>query len=763
MSQQKCLCFDIDIKHEDNLPIPLCCDSCQVTIQHQCPIAETFRAEVPITEIETRRDHWNKVIAQQMVPKEGRVSHISFEHDKKQAARRYYDLRTTTIESMSDYTNIITISSQPPAWFFSPKELTRPLKECLQEVNYCDNSFIQETFVTNSDIVELKLRHQDFLKYRDHHKWLFYHIVLGPEQCFQFKSVHLERDQWKVRYYDELVIRTFEQASLFVTLPPGVSISQVIDNHESCHFQEAYTSIDSSQRSPNISTTPTGLKGQYINATPTKNFVNGSGMPQNSRTKTRGQPCQSSHRTGLVYCPPPRSRQSRSATRKSPESDVEMLPAQVSEAQNFSHAAEPRHPNTQEQGGDVPMECRPTALDPEEHGTPETEQDLRDFRSNDITIESPIPNNTPDHTNFPETESNPQKEADLKSSPGNAEVANAKDSRSTTGHRPVDQVDTANVDNPGPVGEHNSVVTCDTTNTANVGYPRLDSATQQASVTDQPSSVPKKNNNIPHPTNAVNHNAAEDLPSKDCHSRNPGRANQLDQRRHRPSRTNSTSKAAVNPASKTIRVFLTQNTAYQPITHDLIELITDDDVYVVQDHTKSNPLSIESILCRSEHSRDLLQSSKEIIAGWPNSFAHADSDHFAKLATCYLIQFPSFMCYAVTALRVLTHAPWTDSMFHGHIRELILCVIGNGWAWADQTAMVQGRRISTGEVCAALASYTNQTAFPPGQVSDLDTAIIAVCDDLYPDHCEFFSHSLASIAIAVEPLVRFLSPCLTQC
>ena len=131
------------------------------------PTPKAFRAEVPITEIETRRDHWNKVIAQQMIPKEGRVSHISFEHDRKQAARRYYNLRTTIIDSMHDYTNIITIASQPPAWFFSPKELTQPLRECLREVNYCDNSFSQESFVTNPDIVELKLRHQDFLKHRD--------------------------------------------------------------------------------------------------------------------------------------------------------------------------------------------------------------------------------------------------------------------------------------------------------------------------------------------------------------------------------------------------------------------------------------------------------------------------------------------------------------------------------------------------------------------------------------------------------------------
>ena len=90
------------------------------------------------------------------------------------------------------------------------------------------------------------------------------------------------------------------------------------------------------------------------------------------------------------------------------------------------------------------------------------------------------------------------------------------------------------------------------------------------------------------------------------------------------------------------------------------------------------------------------------------------------------------------ALRVLTHAPWSDNMFHGHIRELVLCAIGNGWTWTDQTATVQGRRVSIGEVCAAFASYLNLNAFPPGQVSDLDTAIITVCDDLFPDHCELF-------------------------
>ena len=152
-----------------------------------------------------------------MIPKEGRISHLSFEPNKKQSAKRYYDLRTTVIDSMQDFTSIIAIASQPPAWFFSPKELHIPLMECLQKVNFCDNSFIQESFVMNPDTVKIDLLHHEFIKHRDHQKWLFYHIVLGPEQCFHLKSIHLERDEWKVRYYDELIIRTFEPSSIFVT------------------------------------------------------------------------------------------------------------------------------------------------------------------------------------------------------------------------------------------------------------------------------------------------------------------------------------------------------------------------------------------------------------------------------------------------------------------------------------------------------------------------------------------------------------------
>ena len=166
--------------------------------------------------------------------------------------------------------------------------------------------------------------------------------------------------------------------------------------------------------------------------------------------------------------------------------------------------------------------------------------------------------------------------------------------------------------------------------------------------------------------------------------------------------------------------------------------IDDDDIIFISATDKKDTPTIDDILLQADQCGTLVNVCKEIILGWPQSFAHADDNYLAKLAACYSIHFQSYMCYAVTALRTLAHAPWKDDMFFGHIRELVLCAIGNGWTWSDQSASVQGRRISTGEVCTALASYTNLKAFPPGQISDLDTAIIAVCDDLFPEHVSLF-------------------------
>ena len=276
---------------------------------------------------------------------------------------------------MQDFTNIIAIASQPPAWFFSPKELHMPLMECLQKVNFCDNSFIQESFVTNPDTVKIDLLHHEFIKHRDHQKWLFYHIVLGPEQCFHLKSIHLERDEWKVRYYDELIIRTFEPSSIFVTLPPGISISQVVDKTQCCHLREAYACIVPSQRTPDVGTIHAGLKEQYTNATPTAHFPNGHGMNSAKSVPSHGQSSSTPSGSRPAYRPPHKPRQCRGSQNIPPEGDIEMQPAPT----NNSKHPEPPETHLQSDTGehceDVPMECVATALDPVDDSTHSPDKD----------------------------------------------------------------------------------------------------------------------------------------------------------------------------------------------------------------------------------------------------------------------------------------------------------------------------------------------------------------------------------------------------
>ena len=736
-SHQKCLCFDIEIKHEDSLPLSLNCDLGQVVIQHQCPSAEDFRADVSLTEVETRRDHWNKVIAQQMIPKEGRISHLSFEPNKKQSAKRYYDLRTTVIDSMQDFTNIIAIASQPPAWFFSPKELHMPLMECLPKVNFCDNSFIQESFVMNPGTVKIDLLHHEFIKHRDHLKWLFYHIVLGPEQCFHLKSVHFERDEWKVRYYDELIIRTFEPSSIFITLPPGISISQVLDKTQCCHLREAYACSVPSQRTPGVGTIHAGLKEQYTNATPTAHFPNGHGMNSTKSGNSHGQSSPTTTGNRPAYRPPHKPRQCRGPPNTPPEDDIEMQPAPTNDNKHPEPPGMHLQAGTGEHCEDVPMECVATALDPVDDDTHSPDKELQP-QNNTLHGHNPLASDNNraltnlDQNHPPEPEQHAQD--NVTNNLGSPKEKHVHCNTDT----PANQDDVANVG-------HSRL--CDTSeSTAQTHF--VSKTTAQPLLSDCPTQhkdatqrsththlMPQATGSINSPVGTANDSTPKKQDHPDNLTSKIGLPSQkISQTSKQTNRGKDEHKSVSNQPPETILDLLAQNAAYQPLNDNANTHVPGDDVIFV----KASHSPIDNILCGSTQSSSLLISNREIINGWPSSFSHADCDHFTKLATCYLINFSSYMCYAVTALRVLTHAPWNDSMFHGHIRELVLCAIGNGWTWADQTATMQGRRVSIGEVCAAFASYLNVKAFPPGQVSDLDTAIIAACDDLFPDHCELF-------------------------
>ena len=771
-SQQKCLCFDIDIQHEDALPISTLCENLPITIHHQCPAAENFRSEVSLTEFETRRDHWNKVITMQMVPKEGRVSHLSFEQDRKYAAKRYYDLHSTIIDSMAEYTNIITVASQPPAWFFSPKVLSLPLRECLHELNHCDNSFLHEVFTTGSNLSKVTLQQHEFAKYRNHSSWTFMYLTLGAEQIFHLKSIHHEKDEWKIRYYDELIIRTFEQSSIFVSLPPGVTVSHVLDNLEQCILRETLSYVipeQPSEQQGQGAGHPGTLTDQFKHG-PTKNqFTNGAGIPSSNTTQPTPSGLQFGN-GGIKYCPPAKTmkkkfsdRQAKNSPREPATKDIPMTPANETMPVVANHpqtvpsytpgndqgdvcmlgdniqlaGAAPRT-KTVQQPSDRKNQDSSTAnwehspfddtngdrlyhKTPAEGDTVENKPIHIPLEPGNKTIDVHDQNDKPEHQNT--TEGCSRMDSNHNNHPCHPTSPHTTDRADIT---PGGMVTTEGCPRmvPCPVSPHTNHTTT-TLKKANVveqnGHnPSVAAVTERvASSADGLSAQPMKRTNhaqvslMPHTLNASPTHKQECIPATPNHGSSTTQGN-------------------------TIKDFLNRNKAGCPSDETNQVEETDDEVCFMPTENDASIQSIDSILLRNDLSGNLVKICSEIIAGWPCSFANADSEHMAKLAACYSINFSSHMCYAITALRVLTHAPWNDEMFCGHIRELILCAIGCGWTWKDQTATVHGRRVTTAEVSAALASYRNPIAFPPGQNAALDTAIIAVCDDLFPDHVALF-------------------------
>ena len=179
---------------------------------------------------------------------------------------------------------------------------------------------------------EMVLHQHEFAKYRNHSNWTFMFLTLGAEQIFHLKSIHHEKDEWKIRYYDELIIRTFEQSSLFLTLPPGIAASHVIDNLEQCRIKETFL-----YAIPEQETHTTGHLGtmtdQFNHGTATNQFPNGAGIPSKKDVTQPTSPSLAAVNGNVKYCPPSKAkktplpkRQTKTPSHEPATKDVPMTP-----------------------------------------------------------------------------------------------------------------------------------------------------------------------------------------------------------------------------------------------------------------------------------------------------------------------------------------------------------------------------------------------------------------------------------------------------
>ena len=195
-----------------------------------------------------------------------------------------------------------------------------------------------------------------------------------------------------------------------------------------------------------------------------------------------------------------------------------------------------------------------------------------------------------------------------------------------------------------------------------------------------------------------------------------------------------------------------QNATFAPAQHVHIhsDSDNDNDVSIIgikqcdnsskKKSVKFNTIKCENVLVRFKQAKEKTDECLKIVKAWPSLFDTGEQQLFAKRAACYLLTFANTMCYAVTALRILSFAPWSDKHFFGHIREIALCAIAKGWTRRNPNTLVSKNRVTTADICVAISSYDNENVFPPGEVSELDQTILEVCSDLFPHHVqEFYS------------------------
>ena len=167
------------------------------------------------------------------------------------------------------------------------------------------------------------------------------------------------------------------------------------------------------------------------------------------------------------------------------------------------------------------------------------------------------------------------------------------------------------------------------------------------------------------------------------------------------------------------------------IKHTVIQPCTGDTV----------SFACQQMLAKNTKSAQYIKDCQNVITNWNFLFGDSDYKVLISRAACCAMAFQTTMCYAITALRILTYAPWTDAHMKDHLREVALCAIANGWTHATQNVTVGGKRVTVAEVSIAISSYENKKVFPPCAVSDLDQTVLEVSSDLFEDHiAEFFPH-----------------------
>ena len=682
-----CLCFEIPQEYECQLPICIDSDKQLTQIVARGPNVRSIQAGLVSKKSETKIEHWQGVVRKKLSDDSVRKNQLAFERQRPSSATRFYALRTLQIEEGLCKTTCVVGNEEAPFFFTDTVRVgdLRSFLEVKEELllHWRDRSLFEDSLASTVCFSDKDEQHKMKLKN------CIVQVRLFATNLYRIAKPTFRNGRWIVLHADYLTVRPFSDCYITMVCPPGIHVEQVVYGEKGAE-------------SPHIVAAISFISAQTGTSSERSRGKNDSFFQQTKRC------------FGDITA----------TTQLDDDSGVDDPQGENFSSENVNQGDDTPCPKLRHMSTPLPVDKDSQGAIQATHKKVHQNETVHQFQnagnaSNDITDVGGIASD---------------KKRDL---------ADTRD----------EAVDVCMNTDPEPsttlvLNSEHSVPNC-----------------QQNQINGDQSL---------NQTDAAEHTTGVSSPMKELHDdgrknndpRKPDHDNDpIEEATPNEEQTKFTNKIVSTPKSKTrsrekgkekpkdpkshLATLFRQNALFAKTTPPPIQENTNDDqdlelVGVKHvDAPKSTgdtvSLACQQILAKNAKAVQYIKDCSNVISNWSFLFGIGDFQVLISRAACYAMSFQATMCYAITALRILTFAPWTDAHMKGHLREVALCAIAKGWTHATQNVIVGRKRITIAEISIAISSYENEKVFPPCAVSDLDQTILEVSSDLYEDHItEFF-------------------------
>ena len=692
---EKCLCFEISIEHEAALPILIDSGQQLVTINYCGPRSKSIQTGFVSKPCETKFEHWQAVIKNKSQKNANRKNHLAFEKQMRGSAMRYHALRTTSAEDGMTRLSIVIANEDCP-FFFSDKHKIANLRMIIDLDDNITNKWINRTEVSNLEWEEQNFTDSDDLN-KNKSKYRITQFLLREGCEYKIARPIMKNYRWTMVYADELIFRTFEPCYITVVCPPGIKHSQIIYGSLNYICISSLTAKKTEGTRAPKSTT----NGSFFHQ------VYASAMAESHRDDVEGE-----YRSNNTVIDSPSQVLSAFPTPNCNEENQKEMVVDLDEK--------------------LELHQRDTCPSQEQ-------QNLRDTEMHLSGHEQQTSPNCDEKTHrklqIPEVLDQQEKLQQPPQVSQQPQISQQKEHKSPT-HQPPFCSDDSKVFHSGK-------------------DVREEADRNKAHVGSNKENVPMTNSKPDPQTNGLNRTMANESQSASREEKEKEKEKEgqckltANQESAKVSVATSNVDGHFTHKERLAKAFQT-NAKFSQAQHFQIHSDDDDGDDVQITDYKSAPqsdltaehckiiLECSKVLTKVPHADKYILLCQEAIQTWPLLFLNENHEMLKQAGACYLSHFAATMCYAMTALRILSYAPWTEEHMKGHIRELALCAVAKGWTYKTPKISVTGQRVTIAEICVAIATYENIDVFPMGSVSDLDQTVMEVTNDLFPQHVEEF-------------------------